>query len=252
MPKLLFKNRTLNLNKNGMKIAHQEFNTLCSEFSKIFDSTATILSSNDGRRFSERQAYGLFIQAILKSERCPKFVLTELPVPRNNKDKSSFGRLDFLYYKSSQAFAVELKLVHCGLESANIEKKKISSAWFSGGIDDSIYAGVVGQLKSININDMFFESLPGGQRNLKTIKFPILIVCHHRNHKNGFAPIIKDENIIEKHNGVIKLFEKNPECIPSFSAVYRLSNPQPRKTKNSDRDITIAGLGFFGGAACFN
>lgn len=243
---LLIRNRSINLNAAGRRIAHQEFNDLCENFANIFDSAVSILSNNDGKRFSERQSYGLFVQALLQSKRRPpEFVLTELPVPRTTSSGTkSAGRLDYLYLMSDQAFAVELKLTSYGIKSANEAVRKIASAWYEENADGN-RVGVVGQLKSLDFRTKFLKSIT-------PMKFPLLIVCYQRNHDASASVKVDDDEVKSAHESVFEVLSSlGKNHAPLFDSVYRLGNPMARATKNTEREVTISGLGFFGGAPCF-
>lgn len=249
------RNPELSLNTPGGRITNQAFYGLCAAFSELLDLSMGVLSTIVGRRFSERQAYGFFVQSLLQSEtRQPDFVLTEVPISRNpEQGEESSGSLDYLYSISDQAFAVELKVKHCGLKNDGKEKLRIARAWFNDEEKDSRRDGVINQLKSLDFEADFFKKLESETRRGRLVprKFPLLIVCYHRDHKAD-SPLeeVKDDDIVRAHKSVLETLSRD-KYVPSFDSLYALENRCQKLKKSEERAITIVGLGFFGGAACF-
>lgn len=259
MPRTAKDNR-LNANRPGGRITKQLFEGLCHHFTNRFEKAMDVLCANSGKRFSERQAYGLFSQALcdMGEKREPEFILTELPVRRNKRatGDTAPGRVDFLVSFRGLVLAIELKLVARGLvgnkRNGSVELKR---AWYgrerSGGD-----RGVVGQLAALDFRTLFFKALSdtsAAKKHLRPKKFPILIVCYQRFHKTDIAIPLDQEGEVLKmaHAEVLKALNMvGVRKRPAFNAVQDIS-PRARAAKMDGRSISIYGLGFFAGTPAF-
>ena len=218
---------------------------LAKQFNVQFDKALDIFSSNVGRNFTERQAYGLFTLALDKIENMTEksklqYVITEFPLNRGRGDEEKIGRLDYLVNYNNVIYAIELKLAYAGLGGGNKGGgKRLRNTW--AGSD-----GVVQQLININTEEPPFTVFG----NITIVKLPVLIVCYYRlSNNNSGAENIGDAEIDIATQDVYKNISNKTDgesWEPLFVLVSKVGD-YARET-GDDRHIIIHGLGFFAGA----
>lgn len=244
-----FRCNEVSFNRPGARIANQMFTEVSKNFCGLFDEVSDVLCENEGKRFSERQAYGLFVRALLQSDKnTPEFVLTEVPVSRTG---GGSGRLDLLYKVRGQTFATELKVVHRGIKSCGEIDEKISKAWVGRRSRDGQAIGVVSQLESMDLNESFEQRLRAGRRRLDSKKFPILIVCYHRFHDSGLKVGVDPGRLEQVHARTVAQLESCGEYAPFLNDLYVLEEINERSHRQKGRSVTILGFGIFGGSKFF-
>lgn len=237
-------------NKDGNKsrVTRGFVDGLARQFKIQFECALDVFSSNKGRNYTERQAYGLFALALDKiKESRLKYVITEFPLDRGYEDRMNPGRLDFLINYTDVIYAIELKIAYAGLGVDKAGGDRLLNAW-------SGKEGVVSQLSCVDMESLPFSEYPFKENSVKT-KLPVLIVCYY-SLRNGGADVGVDEGeLVNAHQSVyekIKVIKDQPgddSRQPLFDIVMAI-NSHSQET-NDDRRLAIHGLGFFVGAKQF-
>lgn len=236
-------------NKDGNKsrITRGFIEGLTEQFVVQFNKALDVFSSNIGRRFTERQAYGLFSLALDKiKESKLNYVITEFPLNREDEDQcENAGRLDFLVNYSDVIYAIELKIAYAGLGVDKAGGDRLWRAWFGE-------KGVVNQLSCINTKSAPFNKYPFENKTI--IRLPVLIVCYYSFRNGDPGEQVEDERLTYAHQSVYDKIMKNKEQPddnsrqPLFDRVMTVND---NSREHRDRRIAIHGLGFFAGAKQF-